>query len=53
MNEARAHRAAWIEARDPDGPEPDVRAVGTFEGGAIVFAFAPNDAAEGYEVVTM
>jgi hypothetical protein len=53
MNAARAHRAAWIEARDSDRPEPDVRAVGTFEGGAIVFAFAPNDAADGYEVVTM
>jgi hypothetical protein len=53
MNAARASRAAWIEARGSEGPEPDVRAAGAFEGGAIVFAFAPNDAADGYEVVTM
>jgi len=53
MNAARARRAAWIEARGTKGPEPDVRAAETFEGGAIVFAFAPNGAADGYEVVTM
>jgi hypothetical protein len=53
MNAARARRSAWIEARGSEGPEPDVRAAGTFEGGAIVFAFAPSDAADAYEVVTM
>jgi hypothetical protein len=53
MNVARATRAAWINARGTEGPEPDVRTARTFEGGAIVFAFAPNGAADGYEVVTM
>jgi hypothetical protein len=57
MNAAREHRAAWIEARgqgrDAEGPEPGVRAAGTFAGGAIVFAFGPTDARDGYEVVTM
>jgi hypothetical protein len=53
MNAARSCRAAWIEAHGTEGPGPDVRAAGSFEGGAIVFAFAPNYAADGYEVVTM
>ena len=57
MNAAREHRAAWIEARgqgrEAVGPEPEARAAGTFAGGTVVFAFAPNDARDGYEVVTM
>ena len=52
MNTARARRAAWIEAGG-GGPEPETRAVETFAGGTIVFAFAPTAAADGYEVVTM
>ena len=46
MNAAREHRAAWIEARrqarDAAGPEPEARTAGTFAGGKVVFAFAPN-----------
>lgn len=53
MNTARARRAAWVEAGGAGGREPETRAVETFVGGTIVFAFAPTAAADGYEVVTM
>jgi hypothetical protein len=57
MNTARGQRAAWVDARghdrQPAGPRPDVRAVQTFEGGTIVFAFGPSAARDGYEVITM
>jgi hypothetical protein len=37
----------------PDGPEPKVRPVGTFDGGTMVLTFGPNRARNGYEIVTM
>jgi hypothetical protein len=42
MGLAREHRAAWVRRRETAGPEPDVRAVRTFLGGTIVFAFGPG-----------
>ena len=57
MMNAREQRAAWVDARahhrQPEGPEPAAREVGTFAGGAVVFAFGPTGARDGYEVVTM
>jgi hypothetical protein len=57
MTRAREQRAAWVDAREkhrrPEGPEPAARAVGTFAGGTVVFAFGPTGARDGYEVVTM
>ena len=54
---ARAQRAAWVDARangrTSDAPAPDARPVPSFESGKIVFAFGPNSALNGYEVVTM
>jgi hypothetical protein len=56
-NRARAQRSAWVDAcaqgRTPDVPAPGARPVRTFEGGKIVFAFGPNSARNGYEVLTM
>jgi hypothetical protein len=57
MKSARDQRAAWVLARGkdstPDVPEPRARPVGSFEGGIIVFAFGPNGARDGYEIITM
>jgi hypothetical protein len=57
LNTAYEQRAAWVDARahgcQPEVAEPGTRAVGTFEGGAIAFAFGPNRTRDGYEVVTM
>jgi hypothetical protein len=57
MKVARDNRDAWVDARahdrDPDGPEPSARPIGTFAGGMMVFAFGPTRARDGYEVVTM
>jgi hypothetical protein len=57
MDKALENRAKWIakraEGREPDVPEPQVAPIRTFEGGDIVFAFAPNDTERRYEVVTM
>jgi hypothetical protein len=57
MDVARERRAAWVSARFRDGhtdtSRPDVRPAGTFDGGVVVFAFGPNRARDGYEVVTM
>jgi hypothetical protein len=57
MDLARERRATWVKARSRDShtatPEPDVRPAGIFDGGVVVFAFGPNRARDGYEVVTM
>jgi hypothetical protein len=57
MNMARERQSAWVDDRthdrQPDGPEPDARVVRTYAGGTVVFAFGPDDARDGYEVVTM
>jgi hypothetical protein len=57
MKTARARRDAWAEARGREdilgGPEPKARPVETFEGGTVNFAFGPNRARTGYEIVTM
>jgi hypothetical protein len=57
MKFARDTRAAWMHARGsnetPNVPEPRVRPVESFEGGVIVFAFGPNRARDGYEIITM
>jgi hypothetical protein len=57
MRKAFREREAWVAAR-ADGergevPQPIAEPVETFEGGSIVFAFGPNRAGDGYEVVTM
>jgi hypothetical protein len=57
MNAARHNREAWVTARADgeaaDVPQPVAEPVGSFEGAMIVFAFDPNIAHDGYEVVTM
>ena len=57
MRKAFRGRDAWTGAR-ADGDAADVRQpiaepVETFEGGTIAFAFGPNRAGDGYEVITM
>jgi hypothetical protein len=51
MRTARNLRDAWAATRD--GPEPKTRRVETFEGGTVSFMFGPNQARDGYEIVTM
>ena len=57
LKTARERRDAWVEARSQDdilsGPEPKARPVETFSGGTVIFAFGPNHARDGYEIVTM
>lgn len=53
IDNRKAWRAARIDGREPIVPEPQARAVPTFEGGNIVFAFGHNKARDGYEIVTM
>ena len=57
MKAARERRDAFAAALArnaiPDGPEPKVRPVGTFDGGTMVLTFGPNRARNGYEIVTM
>jgi hypothetical protein len=56
MKTARERRDAFAAlARDaiPDCPEPEVRPVGTLDGGTMVLTFGPNRARNGYEIVTM
>lgn len=57
MRRAFRDRDAWVAARADgeaaDVPQPIAEPVETFECGMIVFAFDPNNARDGYEVVTM
>jgi hypothetical protein len=57
LKAARERRDAWAEARGRGdilgGPEPKARPVETFDGGTVHFAFGPNRARSGYEIVTM
>jgi hypothetical protein len=57
MKAAQTNRDAWLAARAKgraqDFPEPQVRAVPTFEGGVIVFLFERNNAKSRYRIVTM
>jgi hypothetical protein len=54
---ARDNRAAWLrartEGREPDVPEPRVRPVPTFEGGAMLFVIGQNRSRDGYVIATM
>ena len=51
LKTARNLRDSWAATRD--GPEPKSRRVETFEGGTLSFVFGPNQARDGYEIVTM
>ena len=57
MRAARERRDAWAEARGRDdilsGLKPKARVIETFGGGTVIFAFGPNRARDGYEIVTM
>ena len=51
MDEARANRREWA-AGNLSGPEPQARAVETFEGGTVTFAFRRSPVG-GYQISTM
>jgi hypothetical protein len=57
MKAAQTNRDDWLAARAKgraqDFPEPQVRAVPTFEDGVIVFLFTRNNAESRYTIVTM
>jgi hypothetical protein len=57
MKTAREQRDKWVEARGRGnvmcGAEPKACPVDTFSGGTVTFAFGPNPARNGYEIVTM
>jgi hypothetical protein len=57
MAAARQQRDAWASAlvghESPDGAAPKIRPIETFEGGTMLFLFGPNEAKDGYEIVTM
>lgn len=49
----RAWRAAMVEGRQPDVPEPTACPVSTFEGGTIVFVMSHNRQRNRYEIATL
>jgi hypothetical protein len=57
IDKALQNRGDWIAKRaqglKPGVPEPQASPIPTFTGGAIVFAFMPNDGERCYKVVTM
>jgi hypothetical protein len=49
----RAWRAAIVDGRQPNVPEPRARPVPTFEGGTIAFIISQNRQRNGYEIASL